>query len=363
MSSFRRRTSSSLVISLTTIVLLGQVGPASAVDTCPGGINIGADGSYTMTQNFVASSGYTCLSISGANATFDLNGFDIQQANGGGTALVCNDVGIRITDSAGGGQIHGHWVTGISNCSVIDNVTVGDVGYAVSNSAIGLRSVRNSVLEGDVITIVGTLESSASKILDNDLTGGNRVVSIEGMSNSSMDGKARISGNVMHGGRYEQIWTDDDVNVHVEDNLLTDYVGGSDCTDFGTGTTSRRLYCDCAECSGANPAFDFPSEGTFSACPGQLSTGDFTSSKYALTSDLDLAATSGFCIKVVDANTTIDLNGHTIYNSQSGGTAIVFETGGGNTVTDTGSVRGGITGDFDYAIQDAIAYPAAVRRR
>src|SRR6185369_947969 len=92
-------------------------------------------------------------------------------------------------------------------------------------------------------------------------------------------------------------------------------------------------------------SFDFPEYGSPGACPGTNIT-----SNYTLTSSLDLAATSGTCLNVTGA-VTIDLNGHTISNSSTGGAAITCAAT--NVLIKDSSdtfAKGGIRGNFAQGI-------------
>ncbi len=338
----------------------GSSSSCGHLDSCAScaSITIGTDGYYALTQNYeaVGPTDWVCLDLYGENGTLDLNGHFIRGVVGGGplphTAIRCQSPGMRITDSSGTGSVNGffYWA-GIRDCSVIDNVTVDSASFSsVWAETRGLRSLADSTLSSG---LYGLLESSASRITGNYiLDDGNSPIHLTGMVNENMPGKARVSGNVLSSPAHNhlsRIITDDDVQAHVGRNLISG--NNSDCYELGSGTTSDRLYCDCSWCTG-DPAFDFPSEGTFGSCPGQLSSGNFVSGVYTLTANLDLASTTGECIKVVDSNKTIELNGYTIYNSLTGGTGIRFTAAGG-TVRDTAAVRGGIKGAFAVAVQDA----------
>jgi hypothetical protein len=336
---------------------IGLAASAAVADTCTT-LNLTPGETTALTANYSTASG-NCLVVNGENAVLDLAGHSITTTYtteevhpGSGTALRCGSSDMIITDSIGGGSISGKFAVGISSCSTVENVVISGADFGVLGT---VRAIRNSTIDVVHAPTFVTLRDSASTISDNEVTTTQGGIFVIGLANLSMPGKARIQRNIIHGGdNYAQISVDDGVPVHVESNLMLDRVTGA-CIGAGDATTYQRNYCDCTECSGADAAVDFPSYATFAACPGQSLPGANISvigSTYRLNANLDLAGTSGSCIKVINSGKTVDLNGHTITNSSTGGTAIEFTANLG-AVVDSATAKGGITGNFAIGIKDA----------
>jgi len=363
MRQHRRPGLSCQFLAAFTLICSALIVPERAhADTCPGSVNVGTGGTLTLTADY-AGGGTNCFNVTGVNATVNLNGH-VVRGTGGANGIECLSSGIRVTDSAGTGSITGAWVVGIKNCQIVDHVTFSDAysvpGYALTNSSsYPLVSLTDSVIdeigpspEGGV-AFDGYLANSQSKIADNSFEVLLSGINVHGMVGGGL-GKARIENNTITGGLYGQLVVDGTTQVNVENNVLAGRDPGSDCTDLDAGVTYSRLYCDCAECDSDDPTYDFPAFGSPSSCPGTLALNDFNALTgiYTLPSSFDLAATSGACITVAYAGRKIDLNGHTITNSSTGGTGITFTASGGG-VQDSGTPKGGIAGNFATGISEA----------
>jgi len=353
-------------ISLLMVSLAASQANAA---TCPGAINLASYGGvYNLSADLVATTtNEVCLTVTGTGVV-DLNGFSIYAPDGTGwTGIECSTTGITIRDSRHAttkhkGDIHGSWNEAIKNCGTIDGVRIEHPGgaandypsYGVFNdSTHTLLSFKNSIV-GYAGRGVHTVWLGSGGIVHNEIVADYAAIE----SNSGGSGPSPIAENSLYASVYG-IFAGGDVEYDIHDNLVTGLDGTSSsawCIYAYSGSTVGDNWGSCtgANCAGstvlhpstAPTGFDRP-WGVGADCPGVVSGG----TTVALTSDYDLDSTSGTCIQINDAYTTLDLNGHIITNAKVGGTAISCANGSTEIQDSTkdGGIRGTSAGTLGFA--------------
>lgn len=316
-----------VALSLCTTVLMAH---AAGAANCPGNVDVAASpgGVYKLTDNITATGGLTTCINATSSGTIDLNGYSI--TTNGSTGIKCLS-GMTVTDTgATKGAISGNWsyVT-LVDCPIIEGIRItGSLG-GIWNANIGLQSLRHTL---STVAWFGKVQSRATTISNNYFKDPS-ALSIDFITNSAGTGNILVSDNT-----FSSQFSDTTVStliaihlsniVELRNNLLIDHVGdGAYFGGFAPAAWSAN-YCEycplgsstcddsyCTDPSDSAPRTEFPTDPQ--VCPGTIGAGTYT-----LTADYDLNATSGACITASQPNTTINLNGHVIVNSATGGSAI-----------------------------------------
>ncbi|HXC51204.1 MAG TPA: hypothetical protein VN634_10000 [Candidatus Limnocylindrales bacterium] len=354
-----------IVIEVAAVIFFSSFNAHAT--SCPGSsIDLSASpyfGLFELTTDYDLGSGGICFNVSGTGV-IDLKGHNISRTGtGAGTAAIyCANTGITIQDTGTTkGTISGTSVYGIANCSTIEGVVIdGRAGYGVYNTGNPLQSLTNTYINADTFGFYGDLAKGSSAISFNNIRATNGGIYITGMADTSDLRSARIERNVINDGKYYQIHSDTDL-VDFRSNYLREQNPGDAAPDpaycidvAGSPSGDGHTYCDDDDCvygssicdTTTDIAYEFPEYASTTACPSNITTNTTLSANY------DLAATSGTCLNIAAAGVTIDLNGHTIMNSLSGGTAITCANVSGVTIKDSSSGvnKGGIRGAFANGI-------------